>query len=72
MIELTTGERQFRKGIRKGKRDGQRALLKALLEERFGPLPPAVLSKLDAATAADLDRWARRILKAKTLRATLT
>jgi len=70
----------FRKGVRKGKREGkregqregQRALLKALLEERFGPLPRSVSSKLAAATAAELDRWARRTLKCKTLAATLT
>jgi len=72
MTELTTGERLFRKGIRKGVRKGQRALLKALLEERFGPLPATVLARLAAATGADLDRWARRILRAKTLVATLS
>ena len=59
-------------GIRKGIRKGQRALLQAQLEERFGPLPPKVLSRLAAATGADLDRWARRILRAKTLAATLS
>ena len=72
MTELTTGERLFRKGIRKGKREGQRALLKSQLQERFGPLPATVLSRLAAATGADLDRWARRILRAKTLAATLS
>jgi hypothetical protein len=75
MTELSLGERLFRKGIRKGiregKREGQSALLKALLEERFGPLPATVLAKLAAATEADLDRWARRILRARTLAATL-
>ncbi|HEU4420625.1 MAG TPA: hypothetical protein VFT55_16925 [Planctomycetota bacterium] len=68
MTELTYGERRFRKGIR----EGQRTLLKAQLEERFGPLPATVLSRLAAATGADLDRWARRILKARTLAGTLT
>ncbi|HZN40512.1 MAG TPA: Rpn family recombination-promoting nuclease/putative transposase [Planctomycetota bacterium] len=72
MTELTTGERLFRKGVRKGVRKGQRALLKALLEERFGPLPATVLARLAAATGTDLDRWARRILRAKTLVATLS
>jgi hypothetical protein len=46
-------------------------LLRALLEERFGPLPSSVSSRLAAATAAELDRWARRILKARTLAAIL-
>ena len=72
MTELTYGERLFRKGMREGKREGQRALLKAQLEERFGPLPATVLSRLAAATGADLDRWALRILKARTLTGTLT
>ena len=76
MTELTYGERLFRKGIRKGKREGkregQRALLKAQLEERFGPLPATVLSRLAAATGVDLDRWARRILRTRSLAATLT
>jgi hypothetical protein len=71
MTELTTAERLFRKGKREGKREGQSALLKTLLEERFGSLPATVLTRLAKASAADLDRWARRILNAKTLRATL-
>ncbi|HZN40047.1 MAG TPA: Rpn family recombination-promoting nuclease/putative transposase [Planctomycetota bacterium] len=68
MHYITTAERMRRKGKREGRID----LLKVQLEERFGPLPQAVLSRLAAATAADLDRWARRILKAKTLRTTLS
>jgi nucleotide-binding universal stress UspA family protein len=71
MTELTTAERLFRKGKREGQREGQRALLKTQLEERFGSLPATVLTRLAKASDADLDRWARRILNAKTLAATL-
>ena len=47
-------------------------LLPAFILVAVGPLPASALSRLADATAADLDRWARRILKAKTLTATLT
>ena len=38
-----------------------------LLHRRFAPLPPAVEPRLRAASLAELDRWADRILDAATL-----
>jgi len=57
--------------IRKGRRKGRSELLRLQLEERFGRLSEAVLSRLATATAEELERWARAILKSRTLAATL-
>ena len=64
---MTVAEKLRREGRRQERTD----LLRMLLEERFGPLSEAVLAKLAAANATDLRRWAKRILKSKTLAATL-
>jgi hypothetical protein len=38
-----------------------------LLELRFRPLPNAVKTRVQAASRAELERWAERVLEAKTL-----
>ncbi len=37
------------------------------LEDRFGPLPPTVLKRLEQANAEQLRAWGRRVLRAQTI-----
>jgi hypothetical protein len=46
---------------------GQVKVLRKLLEQRFGPLSEGTLERLAAAGEQDLDRWAERVLTARTL-----
>jgi hypothetical protein len=46
---------------------GQVKVLRKLLEQRFGPLSDGTLERLAAAGEQDLDRWAERVLTARTL-----
>jgi hypothetical protein len=56
-----------REGRREGRLEGQRATLLDLLSARFGAVSPAITSKVEAAGADELARWARRVLSAPTL-----
>jgi hypothetical protein len=42
-------------------------LLLRQLRTRFGDLPAAVVSRIEAAELTDLERWGERILSARTL-----
>jgi hypothetical protein len=42
-------------------------LLCALLEERFGPLPPELVERLESADPGQLTAWGKRLLDARTL-----
>ena len=57
----------IRQGVRQGRIAGRRAILERQLLRRFGTLPPAVLERLDTASADDLDAWAEGVLDAPTL-----
>ena len=57
----------IQQGVQQGRIAGQRAILERLLLRRFGALPPAVLERLDTASADDLDAWAEGVLDAPTL-----
>lgn len=52
---------------REGRQEGQVAVLTRLLQRKFGPLPEAVVQRLQQAGGADLDRWADEVLFAETL-----
>ncbi|MCT9126272.1 DUF4351 domain-containing protein [Cupriavidus gilardii] len=60
-------KRGEKKGITKGRQEGAARVLQQLLARRFGPLPPGVVAKLNAAQAADIRRWSGRLLDAKSL-----
>lgn len=68
---MSLGERLVQqgidKGIEKGVAKGQREMLIKLLGQRFGVLPAAVIARVNEAGAADLARWAERILDATSL-----
>ena len=57
----------IQQGVRQGRIAGRRAILERQLLRRFGTLPPAVLERLDTASADDLDAWAEGVLDAPTL-----
>jgi hypothetical protein len=50
-----------------GRKEGQRVMLLDLLRTRFGVLPRATVARVKAADAAQLSRWAKRVLSAPTL-----
>ncbi len=54
-------------GRKLGLEDGQRQMLIHLLESRFGPLPDAILRRLEQATNEETKRWAVRVLDAGSL-----
>lgn len=64
---MSLGERLVQQGIDKGVEKGQREMLLRQLGQRFGVLPAAVTARVNEAGAADLGRWAERILDAKSL-----
>ena len=61
---LSTAERLRREGRTEGRTEGRAEMLSNLLTKRFGPLPGDVSARLTAASIADLDRWAVRVLDA--------
>jgi len=67
MLESRGLERGLERGRQEGRQEGLQELRKVLLcllEQRFGELPGAVRQRVDAAGAAELNRWSRRILSA--------
>ncbi len=56
-------------GLREGRHEGERKLLLRLLRARFGELPAAATTRVEAAEEADLERWGERVLAADTLAA---
>jgi hypothetical protein len=54
-------------GRAEGKVAGMAAIVSGLIEARFGELPKWARTRLGEATAAELERWAKGILRASTL-----
>ena len=54
-------------GLRKGIEQGRGQVLLELLTHRFGPLPKAVITRVEAGTPTETGCWARRILEARAL-----
>ena len=52
---------------RRGEARGSARLLRGLLEQRFGPLPPEVPTRLETAEVDRLLAWGERVLDARTL-----
>lgn len=57
----------LKEGRKEGRKEGECTLLLRLLRARFGELPAAVVARINAAEAADLERWGERVLAAQTL-----
>jgi predicted transposase YdaD len=58
-------------GELKGRVEGARSVLTNLLELKFGPLSPNDRARVDAASEAQLSRWAARVLSAASIAETL-
>ena len=54
-------------GLAEGLAEGRRAVLIKLLGLRFGPLPAAVISRIEQADIEHLDAWSERVLSAESL-----
>ena len=54
-------------GREEGREEARERLLLSLLRHRFGELPEAVVKQVEAGSAADVERWALRLLDARTL-----
>ena len=54
-------------GIERGRVEGERAVVERQLLRRFGKLPTPASERLVGASLADLERWADRVLDAKSL-----
>ena len=54
-------------GIEQGRKLGQLTVMEKLLAERFGPLPPTVLERLEAGSTPELEQWAVALLRAQNL-----
>jgi hypothetical protein len=57
----------FEQGIETGILQGQIRTLRKLIEKRFGPLTPPVLTRLDACSEEELDRITVQLLDARSL-----
>ena len=54
-------------GMEKGRQEGEGLLLRRLLTQKFGPLPPDIEAKLTSASIAELEAWSDRLLAADSL-----
>ncbi|MEO5731634.1 MAG: hypothetical protein ABI134_25115, partial [Byssovorax sp.] len=72
---MTTAERLRREGRQEGEARGQvlgkQEILLRLLRQRFGSVPATTVARVVKAGAAELDRWADRVLLAESLDAVL-
>ena len=70
-VELAATERRgLERGLQRGLERGlerERTLVRRLLDKKFGPLDAAALARLEAADHAALERYADRVLTAKSL-----
>lgn len=65
---LEKGREQGRgEGIGQGIEQGRSQILLELLAHRFGALDEAIIARVKSGSPADVDRWARRVLDARTL-----
>lgn len=62
-------QKGLQQGLQQGLSQGETRVVRRLLTRRFGPLPAWVEERLQRADAAQLERWADRVLEAATLEA---
>jgi hypothetical protein len=60
-------ETEVDQGERRGRREGERGLLLKQLRLRFGELPAAVVSRVEAADVPEIEAWAERFVTASRL-----
>src|SRR5205807_2290627 len=60
-------EKGLEKGRAEGLDEGKAVLLREMLEAKFGPLPSAVQLLIAKASTAEVEHWAKRMLKVDTM-----
>jgi flagellar biosynthesis/type III secretory pathway protein FliH len=60
-------EQGLEQGREQGREEGMARILGAQIQARFGKLPAWAGQRLGRASAAQLERWGRKLLDAKTL-----
>jgi predicted transposase YdaD len=60
-------EKGVEKGIERGELKGRREMLQELMEDRFGPLPPATTERLEKMSLEELMSVRKAILRAQSL-----
>lgn len=60
-------EKGIEKGIKQGIGEGQAKLLYALVQKRFGQVPPEIEARIRSARPVQLEQWALLILNAQCL-----
>jgi hypothetical protein len=70
-VVMTTARQLIAKGRAEGKAEGKAEMLVKQLRLRFGTVPERAREKILAADARTLDRWAERVLTAKSVAAVL-
>lgn len=68
---MTWGEEMLAQGFREGERAILQKVVPKLLQQRFGPLPAAVIEKIKQAPTQRLEEWSVRLLDARSLDETL-
>jgi hypothetical protein len=56
-----------KKYVAQGRQEGELNLLLRQLRARFGELPAAAVTRIEAADIAEIERWGERVLSARTL-----
>jgi hypothetical protein len=64
---MTIAEQLRREGLTQGRVEEIQRVLRMLITEKFGALPRKHQSRIAKASLADLERWAKRLLRATTL-----
>lgn len=64
-VVMSTAQELIDQGVQQGRLEERRELLEMLLREKFGKLAQPVLARLAAATADELQAWAKRQITAK-------
>jgi predicted transposase YdaD len=59
-------------GRQEGIQEGIQHQLLDMLAEKFGPVPASITDRVHAASAEQINRWARRILRADSIEDTLS
>lgn len=61
----------LREGRSEGRDEGMATFLQRQLARRFGPLPPAIIARVQAAATSQLEQWCDRVLDAADLASVL-
>ena len=56
-----------KKYVAQGRQEGELNLLLRQMRARFGELPAASVTRIEAADIAEIERWGERVLSARTL-----